>query len=218
MSTMQFNNTKHFDDFYNSFKLAEPSPFSKFISETLITNKISVVELGCGNGRDGSLLMERAKKYIGIDRSSEAIKQAVKLFNKSTVKAPFEPTLLACDIVDFDFARHSDASTLIYSRFFLHSISAKYEKIMFQQFLKNTQRGTIFAFECRTIYDDLYGKGEKLGLNTFKTDHVRRFINPINFYNKLIKNFNVIDFKIGDNFAKHLEMNPIVMRIIFTKK
>ena len=39
MSKMQFNNTKHFDDFYNSFKLAEPSPFSKFIAETLITKK-----------------------------------------------------------------------------------------------------------------------------------------------------------------------------------
>ena len=218
MSKMQFNNTQHFDAFYNSFKLAEPSPFSKFIAETFITKKISVIELGCGNGRDGSLLMGGAKKYIGIDRSTEAIKQAVKLFNKSTVKSALEPTLLACDIVDFDFARHCDASTLIYSRFFLHSITAKYEKIMFQQFLENTQRGTIFAFECRTIYDDLYGKGERLGLNTFKTDHVRRFINPINFYNQLIKNFKVIDFKIGDNFARHLEMNPIVMRIIFSKK
>lgn len=215
---MQFNNTQHFNTFYNSFKLAQPSSFSKFIAETLITEKMSVIELGCGNGRDGSLFMERAKKYIGMDKSTEAIKQAVKLFNKSTVKSTFEPILLACDIVDFDFAKYSDESTLIYSRFFLHSITAKNEKIMFQQFLENTQRETIFAFECRTIYDDLYGKGEKLGLNTFKTDHVRRFIDPINFYNKLIKNFKVIDFKIGDNFAKHLEMNPIVMRIIFTKK
>ena len=115
---MQFNNTQHFDAFYNSFKLAEPSPFSKFIAETLITKNTSIIELGCGNGRDGLLLMGGAKKYIGIDRSTAAINQAKKLFNKSTVKSPLKPNVLACNIIDFDFAKHSDASTLIYSRFF----------------------------------------------------------------------------------------------------
>lgn len=215
---MQFNNTQHFDSFYKNFKVAEPSPFSKFIAETLITENTTVIELGCGNGRDGSILMKGAKKYIGIDRSTAAIKQAEKIFKKRNDSSPPNPTWLTCNVIDFDFAKYSDASTLIYSRFFLHSITAKYEKIMFQQFRENTQPGTIFAFECRTIYDDLYGKGKKIGLNTFKTDHARRFINPISFYNKIIKNFKVIDFKVGDNFARYLDMNPIVMRILFSRK
>ena len=49
--------------------------------------------------------------------------------------------------------------------------------------------------ETRTIDDELYGIGEKIGNNEFFSDHYRRFIVPNEFKKNFKKNFKIIYFK-----------------------
>ena len=72
--------------------------------------------------------------------------------------------------------------------------------------------------EARTVYDELYGVGKKVGEHEYVSSHYRRFIDPKQLKKKLGKLFKIKFFKVGRNFAKYKKENPKVLRIIAVKK
>ena len=68
--------------------------------------------------------------------------------------------------------------------------------------------------ETRTINDEIYGKGKKIGKHEYVTSHYRRFIDPRDLKKKLSKFTKILYFKESKNYAKFKNQNPWILRVI----
>jgi SAM-dependent methyltransferase len=199
---------------YSKFKDHEPSAFCRYCIEKEILSDDSVIELGCGNGKDGLKLMQGVAKYQGLDSSEAAILNFQSLISKKG------NSFLKCgDFTDFKFSEESLTKRVaIYSRFSLHSITYAAQNRLFENISKIKQNNWVCMIEARSIYDELYGSGEKVGEHEFITDHYRRFLDPEVFLKDIIHMFKVKYFEISKGFSVYKEHDPRVIRVIFESK
>jgi len=184
-------NRSHWDNFYKKgIAPTEPTDFAKFCLK-FIPKNVSVVDLGCGNGRD-TYFFAKQKSILG----AKGIDVAVN--NKWTQKATFEQEDFKNEL-DFDYAE------VIYSRFFIHSIDTFSIIRLLQMFIKDQ----FLMFEFRV-------KGDEPKL--FK-DHKRNLVDSNWFLGLLIgNNFDIIHFEKGTGMAKYKNEDPLVIRIIARKR
>lgn len=199
---------------YKQFGITEPSSFAKFCADRWINPVDIVVEIGCGNGRDGEFLATCCAKYYAIDSSASAIQS---FSDRITVSDNQSVINLFCgDVLDFKFSELTAPPTgkiVIYSRFSLHSMDEATENFLLNEFVRLNQ-ARILAVEARTILDPLYGIGIEVSRNAFETDHYRRFIDPQDFLGFSMSQTDIQYFALSDGVAVTETENPVVMRAI----
>ena len=84
--------------------------------------------------------------------------------------------------------------------------------------LENQKYLEYLFIETRTIDDELFGIGKKVGRNEYFSDHYRRFIVPSELKKKLKNKFKIIYFKQSKTFARFKKFKPNVLRIIAKRK
>lgn len=202
------------DRHYVAFQENKPSFFCKEVISEYLREDDYVIEIGCGNGRDGLEIARKVKFYEGIDLSIVAIESANRRFVESHVPdAKFH--IHHGDFSKIEFDKPDVGRIVVYSRFSLHSDTEEAENSLISKLLEVKDNDLLVLIEVRTIYDELYGVGSPAGRNAFITDHYRRFIDPSDLKSKISDHFSIIDFKVSDNFANYLNENPIVLRIAF---
>lgn len=205
-------------EYWNSFyegkpKLSEPSDFAKYVSELLPSNS-TIVDCGCGNGRDSIYFATLGMNVIGVDRSSAAI--------DSCKGAAVAQSSLKLDFHQLDFKDEQDAELFtktvlrrgqqynFYARFFIHAIDEVAEQIFLRFIKKNVSTDSQIFLEFRTIQDE---KLDKIAPN-----HYRRFIDPKRFLSRCHElGFKEHEFRQGFGMAKHLTEDPHVARIVLKK-
>lgn len=204
---------------YQRFDVQQPSSFSHYCGTRHLRSSDVLIELGCGNGRDGMTLADRVARYVGIDACSIAIEAFSRALDVNGLNGHRPPELLVRDFTATDFNEFSDeASRLaLYSRFSLHSITYGEQEQLMQNLLR-IRAPWMFMLEARTIFDDLYGVGKNVGLHEFETDHYRRFIDPSAFLQDVSSRFAVKYFEVSDGFAVYKHENPILMRAVIEAK
>ncbi len=203
---------KYWDNFYKKKKLTlRPSKFAVFCKKSLNSYKGIVYDIGCGNGRDSIYFNKNKIQCYGIDKSKEAIKKNKKNFTA------YKKNFFNGNFCKNFLKNKNNKKFSIYSRFTLHAINYKAENQLISLLKKKNKLDFIFI-ECRTLKDEFYGVGKKVGKHEFISSHYRRFIDPKVLKNKLKKNFKIIYFKQSYNFAKFKKENPCVLRIIAKKK
>ena len=125
---------------------------------------------------------------FGLERSKIAVNKAKKNI-KNILKI-----LLMLIFVNFLKIKKISSDFGLYSRFTLHTINYANEKLFFQSISKQKKLKYIFI-ETRTIQDDYYGVGKKIGKHEFISSHYRRFIDPKVIKKKLKKFSKIIFFK-----------------------
>ncbi len=173
-----------------------------------------MVELGCGNGRDGMAFAKTNIPYLGIDQSSSAIKSAQARFDAAYVSSDVAQ-LVVGDFSSFSFDSVTAKRLVIYSRFSLHAISETKEDELIDQMRSFKGDALTILIECRTVFDDLYGCGTQVERNAFLTDHYRRFIDPREFVDKMRTAFDLEYLQITNGLAVYGDEDPIVMRAKF---
>jgi len=199
---------------YSNFSDMSPSPFAQKCSKLLDKND-TLIELGCGNGRDGMHLASHCKSYIGYD----VCEVATSSFLQNTDTLSGNMSVRTEDFSNVDFLKNGladNARTVFYSRFSLHSISVEEEARLFQNIGSLGTSNWVFFLEARTVEDPLYGQGRQVGTNEFVTDHYRRFLDPKQFLLKIGGEFDVSYFETSAGFAPYGESDPIVLRAIFS--
>ena len=194
---------KYWTNYYKNHKHAfEPSFFSKSITKFLNEGD-SLIDLGCGNGRDAIYFAEKNIYTHGVDMVSEEVEYLNKVYKNHKYLS----------FATFNFADLPEKKyTHAYSRFTLHSIPLEFENILFKWIKINIKK--YFFIEVRSDKDSLYEQ---------KTDHYRRFPNFEKLLMKLIKNnFEIKYSEISDKFAPYNnnygvdynEKTPEIIRII----
>jgi len=195
-----------------NFKILRPSPFAKFVLKKINKDKKTLLDVGCGNGRDTIYFVRNKVKSFGFDCSKQAINLNIKKLSQKKV-------FFCKDICRPIKKKNNKLYDYIYARFFLHSIDLNQEKNFFSNCKKILdKKGKIFL-EFRTIKDPIFKSGRKISRYEYFTDHYRRFIDVELFENRVKRFGFIIEYKkSGINLAKFKKENPHVCRIILRLK
>lgn len=207
MDEMYWKN--YYQEIIKSGELSEPSTFAKFCIDFInLKNIKTMLDMGCGNGRDTKFFNSLGFDVYGVDL---AVHEDMQILGSQG------PKYYSGDFVNFDYASLGPID-FFYSRFTLHAISLEEELIVIQRVYDLLPIGGVFAIEARTVNDPLFGQGVNCGLNIFMTDHKRRFIVADHLVEKL-KNtgFEILYFTESNNLSIYKGDNPVLVRIIVKK-
>lgn len=189
----------------------EPSLFAQFSVEQMKAGK-SLLELGCGNGRDSIYFHTKGLKVTAIDASDSII-------SKLQSKYQNEDICFVCDDFVCSPTIFVGQYDYIYSRFSLHAINEEQENDVIENiFNALNSHGKVFV-EVRSVNDDIFGKGKMVARNSYIYEgHFRRFVQMEELINKLNKqNFLIIYAEEKRDFAPFGDSNPPIIRIIAEK-
>ncbi|MDE6435788.1 MAG: adenylyl-sulfate kinase [Lachnospiraceae bacterium] len=202
----------YWNEYYNSNVCPEePSLFAHFSASNMVKNK-NLLELGCGNGRDSVFFAKNGLNVMAIDASDVVISELQKKYN-------MENLCFICDDFVCSSTLFVSQYDYCYSRFSLHAINEEQESEMIRNVYNSLKVGGMFFIEVRSIHDDLFEKGEKVGRNAFYYDgHYRRFLVKEELESKLSEAGFLIDYSCEDrDFAPYGRSNPPIIRIIAKK-
>lgn len=183
-------NKKYWKSFYKNKHIASPTPFAKFVLKYLKKehpNYNSIIDLGCGNGRDTYYFGKMGYNIIGIDSANKPKDKKNIIFKQMDLKEFF------LNINNYD---------VVYSRFFIHSITNK-EIDLLLDWAKN-----LFVAEFRAKEDIpiLFKKHNRNKIDGNK--FLKTLIN---------KNYEILYYTKSKNLAKYKNENPIIIRVIAEK-
>lgn len=210
---------EYWKEYYSkNFLPTNPSSFAEFVLDYLDEGN-SLIELGCGNGRDSLFFYKNKIDVIGVDQ----VRCEVEFLNENYGDDSL--IFLNDDFTNLENAQLENKSVLaekdldyIYSRFTFHSINEKKENRTLDWIENNLNTGGLFLLEARSLKDPMYQKGKSLSETENFTDHYRRYMDYNNIIEKLTnRNFEII-FGVEDNdLAVYKDDNPYVIRIIAKK-
>jgi SAM-dependent methyltransferase len=209
--------SKYWNDFYATFDIAVPSQFCVMLA-TEADKSRSVVDFGCGNGRDSIYLARQGFKVFAGDISTEAIAH-----NRQKTGCPEKQNgadFSVCDVSVPDHVRtlinkargEQGGNLTIYNRFFLHSLNDEQEHVFLTALASATKPGDCLYMEFRCSLD------AKLD-HLFK-GHFRRYVDTSKLVAMLEDKFefNVTYEITGQGMAKYKHEDPFVSRIIAERK
>ena len=185
----------------------KPSSFAKFILKYIDKEK-TIVDIGCGNGRDSLYFASKNLETLGVDSSSVAISNLEK---NSTENLSFK----VLNVKDINKELGNTSIDICYYRFVLHSFNKKIEKELFQWLRISSVK--LLCIETR-VEEDVY--------DHLKQDHYRRPINEVELKQSISDSgFKIIYDKTSNKFSKYksqygvndLNNDPLLLRIIAKK-
>lgn len=204
--------TSYWDKFYRDIlDLNEPSLFAQMCAGYMKPGE-SIVELGCGNGRDSIFFYNLKLDVTAIDASKTALSSLEIYRNKDHMNC------ICADFVSW-IDRYEEEFDHCYSRFTIHAINEMQEEVLLHNVYGVLKKGGLFYIETRSVNDELYGLGKYAGRNAFKyNNHFRRFIVMDELKNKLIKTgFSIVYSEEKRGFAPFGNSNPPIIRIVARK-
>lgn len=206
------------NDYWNKFyeavndgDMVIPSLFAQYVLPYLSEDE-TLLELGCGNGRDSLFFAANGINVTAIDMSEIAVNE---LLNKQ-IENKFR---VRCD--DFICSKYLTEKSYdaIYSRFTLHTVDEEHEDILLKNVYHALNNGGRFFIEVRSVKDDIFGLGENVGRNAYKyNNHYRRFIVLDELITKLTQlGFNVPYAEEKRGFAPFKSDDPIIIRVVAEK-
>jgi len=188
-----------------------PSNFAKICIES-IDKKDTLLELGCGNGRDSFFFSQNNINVIALDKSKTAITKNMTLGVPNISFRLQDFTRISASQVGENIGN-------IYSRFTLHSIDKEaYIRTLNYCGHKLTSGHKLFI-EARTINDPLCGVGESCGDNGFVSTHYRRFLDMKETISDLTHLGFELEYAVEDYLDSwYKDDHAVVLRIIARKK
>ncbi len=206
------DDTNYWNEYYKKKQNAPnmQSSFAEYVRKYIVPKK-KLLDLGCGNGRDSIFFINNGLDVTGIDVSQEAI---IKL--KGVHKGRF----ICGDFICFR-TLFQEQFDYCYSRFTLHAINEKQEDELLKNVRDALKSDGKFFIEARTVHDDIYGKGENIGMHEYiYNDHYRRFIDIETFKQKILSMgcFEIVEMNESSGWAKMEDSDPVLMRCVLLKK
>lgn len=163
----------YWENYYGSGAAPEvPSLFAQFVMQEYVREGDSLIELGCGNGRDARFFATNGVGVTAVDQCAHEI--------EALESGKGDLTDLSFRAGDFTALPDSDDGyDIIYSRFTLHSVSAKDQTRTLEWCQRNLADGGKLCVETRGQKNEIYQKGQPVEGEDdafIYNDHYRRFV------------------------------------------
>lgn len=191
----------------------EASLFAQYALGNCIKDGDSLLELGCGNGRDSIFFANNGVTVVAVDQCENEISTLSKEQKLSNLK-----------FLTGDFTKLGEIGKFnhIYSRFTLHSITEKEESDTIKWAYEHLEDGDGLLIEARGKKNELYKLGTPVSGEPdayIYEGHFRRFVDIEILCNKLIQaGFNIAFAEEKSGFAPFDETDYHFIRIIAVKK
>ena len=200
----------YWNKFYKKKSITAESTFAKFTYKKIINKKSTLLDIGCGNGRDSYYFNRKGLIVTGIDISQKAIQKNSKDKIKNLSFKKFD---IGKDKIKGKF-------DIIYCRFFVHTVDELLENKLIKLIKNSKNRGTKVFFEFRNYKDKIFGNFKAKDHNKvveFEKGHFRRIIDPKIFKKKFLieTKSKIIYQKNGINLSIVRKDNPNLSRMIF---
>lgn len=197
----------YWEKFYKKIrkKRLAQSKFANFVLKRVKKN-YTLIDFGCGDGRDTFYFSKYIQQTIGIDSCSYIIEENNLNKNKKIqfLNYNIQNKLLYSRLNRIISQKNKK---IVYARFFLHALNNKQIKDFFLISKKLIKKNGIIFVEYRTEKDK---KNKKIFKN-----HFRNYINPKELESILEKlNLKSIFFKEGKGMAKYKNEDAYVARHI----
>ena len=175
----------------------------------------TVIDIGCGDGRDSFTFARSGRRVTGLDRSHIAIRHASD--TATTLALSDRARFRTCDVADpadlhtaLSDAMAFGAGTpvLFYLRFFLHSITEEVQTTLLNGIAATARPGDMIAAEFRSEPDEDRPKTH--------LKHYRRYQNGSALADTLHDEygFTVLDQIESTGLARYGDEDPVIYRII----
>tara|TARA_B100000029_G_scaffold180213_1_gene177895 strand:+ start:159 stop:797 length:639 start_codon:yes stop_codon:yes gene_type:complete len=202
----------YWESFYKKKINFKESTFAKFVYKKIKNKKLNgtLIDIGCGNGRDSVFFSKKNFKVLGIDIAKNAVKNEL-IYKKKNL------TFKKFDIEKNTMSKKFD---YIYSRFFLHAINDNTENKLIYLIRRLKKKNSYIFFEFRNHKDNIFRNKKIIKHNQilqFENGHYRRIIDPKKFIEKFFKKIKckVIYNKSSKNLSVVKKDNPNLTRLIF---
>lgn len=196
-------------DYYAHHVHGDASSFARFVHDRLGSDSVTIIDIGCGDGRDSIYFASRGRRVLGLDRAGVAIEHAREKANQAgLVQARFEVTDLADGAALAEALSEEDDRPLVfYSRFLLHAIDARTQAALQDAIDAHARSGDLFVAEFRTDKDEELAKAHP--------KHFRRYQNAAGFLADLRERGWVIDFDVeSSGLAPWGDEDPVLCRTV----
>ena len=146
--------------------MEQPSPFAEEVIKSLDSG-CSLLEIGCGNGRDSRFFASNGISVVATDICEAAIDLTASKLPKNC-KALVASAKRLPEEVYVDY---------VYARFVLHALTEEEQHDLFVWMQKHVKK-KIFI-ETRSVNDPRCGKGKQVGNNAYVDTHYRRFMSCV---------------------------------------
>lgn len=200
-------------NFYSRTSYRTGSTFFEFVNGRADIPD-TIVDIGCGDGRDGCAFGAAGRSVLGLDQSPVGIEHATAHAAQLDVaeRVRFE----VCDVADVDDLGRAlglvagDAGrepVLFYMRFFLHAISAEVQERLMSAVDTHALPGDSFAAEFRTDKDE--------ATSHVHTRHYRRFQSAADFSADLTRRgFEILHEEEGTGLSPYQGEDPVLYRVV----
>jgi cyclopropane fatty-acyl-phospholipid synthase-like methyltransferase len=194
---------KFYSDNVSEKKLTVPSQFAAFVlGETHAID--SIVEFGCGNGRDSAFFARHGKTVFALDLSSDGI-----AINQETYAHVSNLKFHACDVTaDIpDIGLNHNEPKAIYARFFIHALQTEDVAKFFANCSKLMSPQDLFFIEYRTEDDAERTKATSAHYRNFlNAAKVEAMLNANGLKTSyLVQGLGFAKWKVDDAFvARHI--------------
>ncbi|MDN5894611.1 MAG: class I SAM-dependent methyltransferase, partial [Nocardioides sp.] len=199
--------------FYARHGYAKGSSFFEYVASRPEVPS-TVIDLGCGEGRDSWAFAAAGRTVIGLDQSEVGIARAAG--RASDEGLGDRATFQACDVADREaldatlagVIAGSTGPVLFYLRFFLHAIRPDVQDGLMEAICRHSRPGDMFAAEFRTDKDE--DKAKTHG------NHYRRFQPAAEFRESLIDRwgFEVLDEIEDTGLSPYGDEDPALYRVL----
>lgn len=210
----EFNrDTAYWNDFYKKNPPAsmQESRFARFVAKYVEKGR-TLVDIGCGNGRDSFFFGRLGLSVVGIDASDEIISSLSRVASAGHS--------FVCGNFINEKTVYDNRADYFYSRFSLHAINEDGQNELIKNVYGSLSEGGKFFIEVRCVRDSKYGKGEEVEPNAFILDgHYRRFIVMEDLLSELIKaGFHIKYAEQEKGFAPFNGDDSEIIRIVAVKR
>ena len=174
---------------YKTREMVSPLDFThKTYSYLQGKSGVTLLDIGCGDGRDSLFFADQGIHVTAIDFSEKAIERV--LLKNPNIEAR------VINILDMDFPDESfDA---VYAHLSVHYFDDKTTDVVFTNIHRMLKEEGLFFVKCKSVDDPLYGQGEEVEKDVYVRKYQRHFFSKDYMAEKL-QNFQILELEATES-------------------